>query len=208
MFLKLLQKFVFFCCFVISLSFNRQISQRIRLLPLSEALNSVVPFSSLSELRFSILGGGAFSLALAKVLSYKNIPTVLLVRNQSIADHINEFHFHPKYLIDSPLPHGLWATSDPIIAMKDANYIIHAVPMQQSRVFLQSIKQHIPPNVPILSVTKGVEQQTFCLMNDIIVDTLGTSVRAAFLSGPSFAKVVLHLSQSFCLINGTGILRK
>ena len=75
--------------------------------------------------------------------------------------------------------------------MKNAHYVVHAVPMQQSRGFLNSVKEHIPPDVPILSVTKGVEQGTFSLMNDVIVETLGEDKRAAFLSGPSFAKEIM-----------------
>lgn len=145
-----------------------------------------------SNLKFTILGGGAFSLALAKVLSYKNIQSSLLVRNQTVADQINEEHYHPNYLTDCLLPTQMWATSDPILALQGADYVIHAVPMQASRQFLLSVKAHLPPRVPILSVTKGVEQDTFCLMNEVIEQTLGDDHKAAFLSGPSFAKEIMN----------------
>jgi glycerol-3-phosphate dehydrogenase (NAD+) len=144
------------------------------------------------DTKFAIMGGGAFSLALAKVLSSKNIPSNLLVRNQTVADHINEHRYHPKYLTDSFLPHHIRATCDPREALTNVNYIIHAVPMQQSRQFLQTVKNFMPDDVPILSVTKGVEQSTFCLMNDVIVETLGPERRAAYLSGPSFAKEIMN----------------
>ena len=103
-----------------------------------------------SHIKFSILGGGAFSLAMARVLSYKNISCNLLVRSESVAQYINENHYHPKYLTDSLLPSQLRATSDPATALNGTNYIIHAVPMQQSREFLESIKHLIRPKVPIL----------------------------------------------------------
>jgi len=131
-------------------------------------------------------------LALIKVLSYKNISTSLLVRNQSVADHINEHNYHPKYLSDCILPTNLYATSDPEVALKNATYIIHAVPTQQSRSFLTKMKPYISQKVPILSVSKGVEQTTFALMNDIISETLGVEQRAAFLSGPSFAREIMN----------------
>jgi glycerol-3-phosphate dehydrogenase (NAD+) len=145
-----------------------------------------------SQLKFAIFGGGAFSLALAKVLSYKNIQTKMLVRGDDVAEYINSKHYHPKYLTDSLLPTQLYATVDPVEALSDADYIIHAVPMQQSRKFLEGIKHHIKHEIPILSVTKGVEQGTFSLMNDIISETLGETKRAAFLSGPSFAKEIMN----------------
>lgn len=145
-----------------------------------------------SNIKFSILGGGAFSLALAKVLSYKNISCTMLVRNDTVAQYINEKHFHPKYLTESKLPLQLWATTDPALALQDTKYIIHAVPMQQSRKFLETIKQHIPPKVPILSVTKGVEIGTFSLMSDIFNETIGPQNPTAFLSGPSFAQEIMN----------------
>lgn len=153
--------------------------------------------------RFAILGGGAFSLALSKVLSYKNISSNLLVRNQSVADYINTNRYHPKYLTNSLLPRQLWATSDPEAALRNVSYIVHAVPMQQSRSFLKSIKHLIDPKTPILSVTKGVELSTFCLMNELIVETLGEDQRAAFLSGPSFAQEIMDGEATAVVIAST-----
>ena len=75
--------------------------------------------------------------------------------------------------------------------------------MQSSRQFLTDMKQYLPPDAPILSVTKGVEQSTFCLMNDVIQQTLGTERRAAFLSGPSFAKEIMDGQATAVVIAST-----
>ncbi|RYH03692.1 NAD(P)-dependent glycerol-3-phosphate dehydrogenase [archaeon] len=155
------------------------------------------------HLKFSIMGGGAFSLALAQVLSKKNIQSTLLVRNQSIAEYINTHRRHPSYLSEYTLPKQLRATTDSKEALEHADYVIHAVPMQQSRVFLQSIQPHLTPTTPLLSVTKGVEQGTFCLMNEIIVQTLGSSQRCAFLSGPSFAEEIMQRQATAVVIAST-----
>ena len=156
-----------------------------------------------AKTKFAILGGGAFSLALAQVLSYKNISTSLLVRRQDVADQINTNRFHPKYLSDCRLPDSLWATSDPVKALEGANFVVHAVPMQESRAFLEKVREHLPKDAPVLSVTKGVEQNTFCLMNDIILETLGTTRRAAFLSGPSFAREIMRGEATAVVIAST-----
>ena len=161
------------------------------------------PFDPYAGTKFAILGGGAFSLALAKVLSYKNIKTTLLVRQQEVADHINTHRHHPKYLPECETPATMWATSDKIKALEGATYVVHAVPMQQSRKFLEDIREHLPKDAPVLSVTKGVEQNTFCLMNDIILETLGTQRRAAFLSGPSFAKEIMNGEATAVVIAST-----
>ena len=144
------------------------------------------------DTKFVVFGGGAFSLAMAKVLSYKNISTSLLVRSQDVADHINLHRVHPKYLSDLMLPTQVWATSDIDLALEGITHIIHAVPMQQSRKFLEGIKHKLPVGVPVLSVTKGVEQGTFGLMSDVIPQTLGKQCRVAYLSGPSFAREIMN----------------
>jgi glycerol-3-phosphate dehydrogenase (NAD+) len=120
-----------------------------------------------------------------------------------VADQINTKKYHPKYLTDSLLPDTLFATADPAEACRDCNFIIHAVPMQASRAFLKEIKPFLPPDAPILSVTKGVEQTTFCLMNDVIGETLGFDRRAAFLSGPSFAKEIMEGQATAVVIAST-----
>lgn len=153
--------------------------------------------------KFAILGGGAFSLALSKVLSHKNILCDLLVRNQSVAEHINAHHRHPKYLSDLLIPSTVRATTDPEEALKDANYIIHAVPMQESRSYLKSMKSFMKENVPILSVAKGIERNTCKLMSEIIAEELGEDQRCAFLSGPSFAREIMESQPTAVVIAST-----
>lgn len=159
-----------------------------------------------NDLKFAICGGGAFSIAMAQVLSDRNISVNLLVRNQSVADHINLHRHHPKYLTDFLLPEQLWATSDPLMAFADIDYIIHAVPMQQSRSFLLEIKPFLPISVPILSVTKGMEENTFCLMDDIFAETLGKGRRTAYLSGPSCAREMVNGEATAVVIASEGSL--
>jgi glycerol-3-phosphate dehydrogenase (NAD+) len=150
-----------------------------------------VSHQPLSNIKVAVLGGGAFSLALANALSHNKVPCSLLVRNASVADHINTHHIHPKYLSDFILPDTISATTLPSIALADAKFIIHAVPMQESRAFLANIKPHLSPDIPILSVSKGIEQNTCKLMNDVLSETLGPHHPTAFLSGPSFAQEIM-----------------
>jgi len=109
-----------------------------------------------------------------------------------VADFLNLNRYHPKYLNGTILPDNIWATSDPVLALSSADFIVHAVPMQQSRFFLNSIKEFLPEKTPILSVTKGVEIGTFCLMNEVLTECLGSERRTAFLSGPSFAMEIMQ----------------
>ena len=145
-----------------------------------------------TDLKFTIFGGGAFGLAMAKVLSDKSVPSVILVRNESFAHAINARHQHPKYLSQYLLSPLIQASTSVTEAMNGCTHIIHAIPMQASRDFLMEVKDKIPCGVPILSVTKGIEQQTFCLMSEILNDTLGPNQSTAYLSGPSFAEEIIN----------------
>lgn len=48
----------------------------------------------------------------------------------------------------------------------------------------------MPKGVPILSVSKGLETSTLCLVTDILKDICGDDRPYAFLSGPSFAREI------------------
>lgn len=153
---------------------------------LSMKANSPPPY----PVRVTVMGGGNFGLALATVVAKKGVDTTLLVRSEDVASQINENHCHPRYMSDISLPHTVRATSDKASAFADATYIIHAVPVQYTREFLQTVKDYIPANVPILSASKGIETSSLGFMADILKECLGEDRSYAFLSGPSFAREI------------------
>jgi glycerol-3-phosphate dehydrogenase (NAD+) len=136
------------------------------------------------------MGGGNFGLALATVCARNGIPTTLLVRSEEIAQHINTKKRHPRYMTDITLPPLIRATCKPEECLPDATYLVHAVPVQYSRDFLNSVKQYIKPNTPVLSGSKGIETSSLGFMADILQECLGTERPYAFLSGPSFAREI------------------
>jgi glycerol-3-phosphate dehydrogenase (NAD+) len=140
--------------------------------------------------RVAVMGGGNFGLALASVCARNGVPTTLLVRSEADADCINQEHRHPRKMSDFTLPARLRATAKPAECLSDATYIVHAVPVQYSRKFLNSVKDYIPPNTPILSGSKGIETSSLGFMADILKECLGNERSYAFLSGPSFAREI------------------
>jgi glycerol-3-phosphate dehydrogenase (NAD+) len=140
--------------------------------------------------RIAVMGGGNFGLALSSVAARRGLPTTILVRSQEIADSINTNHTHPFYMDGVIFPTRLRATTNPAECLPDATYIVHAVPVQYSRTFLESVKMHIPPNTPVLSGSKGIETASLGFMADILRESLGDERPYAFLSGPSFAREI------------------
>ena len=151
-----------------------------------KASNSPPPY----PVRVTVMGGGNFGLALATVVARKGVPTTLLVRSEDVATTINETHHHPTKMPDIPLPRTIRATTNKQSALSDATYIIHAVPVQYTRSFLETVKDDIPSGVPILSASKGIETSSLGFMADILKECLGEDRSYAFLSGPSFAREI------------------
>lgn len=58
-------------------------------------------------------------------------------------------------------------------------------------LMLYASQDILPPHVPIISVSKGLELGTGSMMSELIPQALGRRHPAAFLSGPSFAKEVM-----------------
>jgi glycerol-3-phosphate dehydrogenase (NAD+) len=140
-----------------------------------------------------IFGGGSFGTAMGVALakSHPHLQVSLLLRDAYLCKDINETHCNTRYLPDFTLPNNVTATTSAAEAISGAQYAIHAVPVQHTRKFLQDIKDLLPPTVPIISVSKGVEVATGQLMSELIPSALGRKQPTAYLSGPSFAREVM-----------------
>jgi len=73
--------------------------------------------------------------------------------------------------------------------MQDADLIISAVPCQFMRTIWTRLKKYVPGDVPICSVTKGIEDGTLLRPTQIIAEVLGAvdAPGLAVLSGPTIA---------------------
>ncbi|XP_044371174.1 glycerol-3-phosphate dehydrogenase [NAD(+)], chloroplastic isoform X3 [Triticum aestivum] len=93
-----------------------------------------------------------------------------------------------KYLSEYSLPENIVATTSASEALAGANFCFHAVPVQFSSSFLESISTYVDPKLPFISLSKGLELNTLRTMSQIIPLALGNP-RQPFivLSGPSFA---------------------
>lgn len=136
-----------------------------------------------------VFGGGSFGTAMGTLLARKKsqLKVVLLLRDENTCTNINYSHRNSKYLPDYDLPDNVHATTDPTAALQDADFVIHAIPVQSSTTFLAAIKDIIPEDLPILAVSKGLEVGTGKMMSEVIPDALGRDQPVVFLSGPSFA---------------------
>ncbi|MCX8069503.1 MAG: NAD(P)-dependent glycerol-3-phosphate dehydrogenase [Thermodesulfovibrionales bacterium] len=137
----------------------------------------------------SIIGAGNWGTALACLLGEKEYDVMLWSHEKEVAECINKTGKNDLYLPDFVLPHFIHATSDYAEAVNSARYIINVVPTQHIRAVFTRLKPYINNDVTIVSASKGIENDTYCLPSTIIKEVLGLPV--SVLSGPSFAKEVL-----------------
>jgi glycerol-3-phosphate dehydrogenase (NAD(P)+) len=139
---------------------------------------------------FTILGAGAWGTAIAIHLAQNAGHRVRLwsARPQSAAALIaarENTHLLPGV----PIPAAVDITDDARHAIEGADLVIIAVPTVYMRSALQPLAALVTPSVPVLSLAKGLENETFLRPSQIIAD-LWRSDRLAVLSGPSHAEEV------------------
>ena len=140
-----------------------------------------------------VFGGGSFGTAMATLLARnkESLEVVLVLRDTAICEAINTRHVNERYLPAFTLPPNVVATTDASRALVGADYIVHAVPVQQSFKFLHSLRDVIEPHTPLLCLSKGLEVGTCRNMSEIIEAALGREQPLAVLSGPTFALEIM-----------------
>lgn len=140
--------------------------------------------------RFAILGDGAWGTAIALVLAQDADHRVALwsARPEN-ARLLQERRENVVYLPGVPIPPAVELTADVREAVRGAELWIAAVPTVYLRATLTPVARELTAPTPVLSLAKGIENQTFLRPTEIIEQVLGSRPTAA-LSGPSHAEEV------------------
>jgi glycerol-3-phosphate dehydrogenase (NAD(P)+) len=141
------------------------------------------------QTRVAVIGGGSWGTTVAS-LAARNAPTILWTRRPEIAEEINAECTNSAYLPDERLDEDLQATSDLEEAATTADVLVMAVPSHGFRDVLQQAAPYIRPWVPIVSLTKGLEQESHSRMTEVIEELLPQHP-AGVLAGPNLAREVI-----------------
>jgi len=139
-------------------------------------------------MKISVIGGGAWGTALASILCDTTTNVVLYAREKEAVDSINNFHENRAFLPNKTLPKELRAT-DKLADVLGADIILLTTPAQYFRAQLNEIKKNKPDgNIFFIICTKGIENESLCLMSEIFEEILGKNY--GIFSGPTFASEV------------------
>lgn len=139
----------------------------------------------MSTIRMAVVGAGSWGTTVAS-LAAENTPTVLWARRESVAGEINEAHTNSTYLAGRALSSRLAATSSLEGAVSGADVVVMAVPSHGFRDVLAEAAPHVRPWVPVVSLSKGLEQGSLLRMSEVANEVMpGHPV--AVLTGPNLA---------------------
>jgi glycerol-3-phosphate dehydrogenase (NAD(P)+) len=157
--------------------------------------------------RAAVLGAGAWGTALAKVLTDKGERVTLFTRRPELPGLIAQAHCNERYLPGVELGGDLVVTTDLGEALSEATLIVLAVPSHALRGVVAEAHRLWPQDAPLVSATKGIENESLMLMGEVVLDVAGPSTvgRMTILSGPSFAReVALGLPTAIVVAGASG----
>jgi glycerol-3-phosphate dehydrogenase (NAD(P)+) len=145
--------------------------------------------------RIAIIGAGAWGTGLSIVLGRKGTHKVRLwALEKEVRDSISSRRVNELFLPGYSMPSDVTVTGSLDEALQGAEIVVSVMPSQHCRGLFQQMQAHLQPEMPIVSATKGLEEETFLRMTEVISEVIGRDggfqPHMGALSGPSFAKEV------------------
>ena len=142
--------------------------------------------------RIAVFGAGSWGTAFSMVLADAGNQVTMWGRREEVCAAIAERHENPDYLPGITLPPSITATHDPAVAVDGAEAVVFAVPSQS---FRDNLTEWAPvlPEVPLVSLMKGVELGSLRRMSEVIDEVTGAGPeRIAVISGPNLSHEIAH----------------
>ncbi len=136
----------------------------------------------------AVVGAGSWGTALANILAEKGLPVVLWGRDSALMSDMALQGVNKKYLPDTKLSARMRFTAE-LSDLQGATTFIIAVPSAFMRRTAQQLAKLQLKGVYLISCTKGLEEESFLRMSEVLEQELPGNVYAV-LSGPNHAESV------------------
>ncbi len=139
-----------------------------------------------------VIGAGTWGTAFALHLGRLKIRTQLWIREKEVYEEALRFRENRTFLPGYVFPPTVSFFDDIKEALSSAEIIFIAVPSKFCRKIYEQLTPQLSSDHMIISLTKGIEENTLKRMSEVMEDVFSSSFapRMAVLSGPSFAKEV------------------
>jgi|Deesub1362B_J571_1020462.scaffolds.fasta_scaffold01120_11 glycerol-3-phosphate dehydrogenase (NAD(P)+) len=144
------------------------------------------------RIRIGVLGAGSWGTALAVLLSTKFEPIWMWEFRPDVADQLATYRENRPMLPGIRIPDAVQITADLAEVVNACNLLVSAVPSHVVRSLAQQLKAFDLSEKLIVSVTKGIENDTLMRMSEVFQDVIPDFDldRFVVLSGPSHAEEV------------------
>jgi glycerol-3-phosphate dehydrogenase (NAD(P)+) len=141
----------------------------------------------------SVIGAGSWGTALSLVLADSGHKVRLWAREPEVVRHINSEHRNPVYLSDIELPQQVVCFETLEETVLTAEVVLVATPSHALRGIAERLKPLLNGSQLLISVVKGIENETFKTMTQVLSEVMEGTVpqdNIATLYGPSHAEEV------------------
>lgn len=135
----------------------------------------------------AVLGAGSWGTALAILLARNGHQVKLWAHRREHVDAMARDRANLKYLPLSLFPDQLTVSHDFDETASNKDLILVAVPSHAFHDLLPLLVPHTVKSQKIAWATKGLDVLSNRLLSEVVAEVLGPEVRAAVLSGPTFA---------------------
>jgi len=142
--------------------------------------------------RVAVVGAGSWGTALAHHLAGCGHEIRLWAYEPEVADSVNGARENRLFLPGVALHAGIRASADLAAGLAGCGAALFVTPSHVARATLRAALPHLPPGVPLLVATKGLETDSLQTMAEVFSEELSPlgPHPLAFVSGPSFAREV------------------
>ncbi len=140
-------------------------------------------------MQVAVIGAGSWGTTVAHLCA-QNVPTTLWARRPEVAAQVRDEHVNSQYLEGFDLTPSLHATASLEEAVSAADVLVMGVPSHGMRDAAQELAPFLRPWVPVVSLSKGLEQGTRLRMTQVLEAEL-PGHPCGVLTGPNLAKEIL-----------------
>ncbi len=155
-------------------------------------------------LEIGVVGAGSYGTCLAKLLGDAGHRVTLWCRDAELARGLAETRENERYLPGFRLGDSVTVTSDLASVVAGRQVIVGVTPSHAMRAVFAPVAELIDPDTVVVNASKGLEEGTLDRA-DQIYDSIfppRIAARAAFLSGPTFAKEIAAGLPSAIVVSG------
>lgn len=135
----------------------------------------------------TIIGDGAMATVVSIMLTQRGHEITMWGAFEASIERLLQNREQNRLLPGVRVPERVRLTANDPDAFAGSTMVVSAVPTQYLRTVWQRLKPHLPDGLPIVSVSKGIENNTLLRPTQIIGDAVGPSHKLVALSGPNIA---------------------